>query len=104
MFTPVFTDPKIVLKMSVVGNADLCVLWTRELEGNLEITITRLRVEIPRLVPCTQYPCECCPFIKTFSYICRSGGLRRPALHIVKVFFRKSSTENVVVLNSKGRY
>ena len=36
MFTPVFTDPKIVKKMGVVGNADLCVLWTRELEGNLE--------------------------------------------------------------------
>ena len=30
---PVFTDPKIVLKMSVVGNADLCVFWMRELEG-----------------------------------------------------------------------
>ena len=35
MFTPVFTDPKIVLKMGVVGNADLCVFWTRELEGEL---------------------------------------------------------------------
>ena len=35
VFTPVFTDPKIVLKMSVVGNADLCVFWTRELEGEL---------------------------------------------------------------------
>lgn len=36
VFTPVFTDPKIVLKMGVVGNADLCVFWTRELKGNLE--------------------------------------------------------------------
>ena len=35
VFTPVFTDPKIVLKMGVVGNADLCVFWTRELEGEL---------------------------------------------------------------------
>lgn len=24
-----------------------------------------------RIVPCTQYPCEYCPFIKTFSDICR---------------------------------
>ena len=31
---PVFTDPKIVLKMSVVGIADLCVFWMRELEGS----------------------------------------------------------------------
>ena len=36
MFTPVFTDPKIVLKMDVADNADLCVFWTRELKGNLE--------------------------------------------------------------------
>ena len=36
VFTPVFTDPKIVLKMGVVDNADLCVFWTRELKGNLE--------------------------------------------------------------------
>ena len=35
VFTPVFTDPKIVFKMSVVGNADLCVFWTRKLEGEL---------------------------------------------------------------------
>ena len=32
-------------------------------------------------------PSECCPFIKTFSYICRSGGFCRLILHIVKVFF-----------------
>ena len=34
-----------------------------------------------------QYPSECCPFIKTFSYICKSGGFCRLILHIVKVFF-----------------
>ena len=28
--------------MGVVGNADLCVLWTRELEGNLEQALITL--------------------------------------------------------------
>jgi hypothetical protein len=53
-------------------------------------------------VPCTQYPCECCPFIKTFSYICRVTRFCRMTLHIVKVFFRKSLIENVVVFLSEG--
>ena len=57
-----------------------------------------------RLVPCTQYPCECCPFVKTFSYICRVTRFCRLTLHIVKVFFRKSLNENVVVFNAKRRY
>ena len=55
-------------------------------------------------MPCTQYPCECCPFVKTFSYICRVTRFCRLTLHIVKVFFRKSLNENVVVFNAKGRY
>ena len=46
MFTPVFTDPKIVFKMSVVGNADLCVFWTRELEGNLEYRAVQISDKI----------------------------------------------------------
>ena len=32
-------------------------------------------------------PSECCPFLKTFSYICSFGGFCRLTLHIVKVFF-----------------
>ena len=34
-----------------------------------------------------QYPCECCPFLKKNSYICRVKRLSRLTLHIVKVFF-----------------
>ena len=34
-----------------------------------------------------QYPSECCPFIKTFSYICGVIRFYRLTLHIVKVFF-----------------
>ena len=34
-----------------------------------------------------QYPSECCPFIKTFSYICGAIRFYRLTLHIVKVFF-----------------
>ena len=44
-----------------------------------------------------QYPSECCPFIKTFSYICKSGGFSVWYYILWKCFFRKSSNENVEV-------
>ena len=34
-----------------------------------------------------QYPCECYPFLKNFSYICGVIRFCRLTLHIVKVFF-----------------
>ena len=50
-----------------------------------------------------QYPCECCPFLKNFSYICRVKRLSRPTLHICESVFRKSLHENVEVFLAKGR-
>ena len=42
-------------------------------------------------------PSECCPFIKTFSYICKSGGFKPSDITYCESVFRKSLTENVVV-------
>ena len=49
------------------------------------------------LLPLHNTLSECCPFIKTFSYICKVSRFYRLTLHIVKVFFRKSFVENVEV-------
>ena len=47
-----------------------------------------------------QYPCECCPFIKTFSYICRVMRFCRFDITYCESVFRKSANENVEVFST----
>ena len=44
-----------------------------------------------------QYPSECCPFIKTFSYICRVRPFLPSDITYCESVFRKSFVENVEV-------
>ena len=44
-----------------------------------------------------QYPSECCPFIKTFSYICRVLRFLPSDITYCESVFRKSFSENVEV-------
>ena len=44
-----------------------------------------------------QYPSECCPFIKTFFYICESGGFMPSDITYCESVFRRSFIENVEV-------
>ena len=44
-----------------------------------------------------QYPCECCPFIKTFSYICEVVQFWLHNITYCESVFRKSFVENVEV-------
>lgn len=52
----------------------------------------------------SQYPSECCPFLKNFSYICRVMRLSRLALHIVKVFFASPYMKMWKFSRLVGRY
>ena len=45
-------------------------------------------------------PSECCPFIKTFSYICKSGGFKPSDITYCESVFRKSANENVEVFST----
>ena len=47
-----------------------------------------------------QYPCECCPFIKTFSYICRVLRFLPSDITYCESVFRKSANENVEVFST----
>ena len=49
-----------------------------------------------------QYPCECCPFVKTFSYICGVMRFLPSDITYCESVFRKSFIENVEVFLSEG--
>ena len=51
-----------------------------------------------------QYPSECCPFLKTFSYICSVLRFCRLILHIVKVFFASPLMKMWKFSQLDGRY
>ena len=49
------------------------------------------------LLPLHNTPSECCPFIKNFSYICKSDGFMPSDITYCESVFRKSFVENVEV-------
>ena len=54
-------------------------------------------LELVYIIPFCNTPSECCPFIKTFFYICKSGGFKPSDITYCESVFRKSFSENVEV-------
>ena len=65
-----------------------CPATTGHLPHSLKTSIPSVGLDVVRLLSyLVQYPSECCPFIKTFSYICRVIRFWPLDINIVKVFF-----------------
>ena len=87
--------------------ADMCahaeaakMKWYKEIlaaQARINFTLYNLRKAISLLLMNAQYPCECCPFIKTFSYICKVLRFLPSDITCCESVFRKSFNENVEV-------
>ena len=86
----------------ITGPLPSCPAPTGHLPHSLKSlnSLSRCRVRVSLISYLLQYPCECCPFLKTFSCICGVIRFLPSGITYCESVFRKSYTENVEVFKT----